>query len=344
MEIVPRRLVEEPDIALIPRAAPVVVVPLLPAVEDRLVLALIVGAAEREGVSWPRSRTSTTCRRRPECALQRVQLRAAHADVARALGDREDVGAGVVQERLETARRDCRSGSGGACPGACPSASWRSRRCMADRVKVMSASWPPSTRSTSASTVASPHSSRWLPRTHRSPGLLTGCSGGSRTSSSSSVSQPRHRRSPAAAPAPPRRSRSGRGRSARPGARPAPAASSASSQPAFSASWLSAIRYARFCASLRCSSRITGTSVQPELAGRQQPAMPGDDPALAVDQHRVGPAELDHRGRDLVHLRVAVRARVALVRAQAVDRPAARSGRRARPAAQWCERWQGSHA
>ena len=60
---------------------------------------------------------------------------------------------------------------------------------------------------------------------------------------------------------------------------------------------------------------------QPELARREQPAMAGEDAALLVDQHRVGPAELDHRRRDLIDLRVAVRARVALVRAQAVDRP-----------------------
>ena len=50
----------------------------------------------------------------------------------------------------------------------------------------MSASCPPSTRSTSVSTVASPHSRRWLPSTQRSPGLLTGSSGGSGTSSSAS--------------------------------------------------------------------------------------------------------------------------------------------------------------
>ena len=60
---------------------------------------------------------------------------------------------------------------------------------------------------------------------------------------------------------------------------------------------------------------------EPELARREQPAVAGEDAALLVDQDRVGPAELDHRGRDLIDLRLAVRARVALVRAQAVDRP-----------------------
>ena len=51
-----RRLVDEPDVALVPGAAPVVIVPCRPAVEDRLILALVVGAAEGEGVSSPRSR------------------------------------------------------------------------------------------------------------------------------------------------------------------------------------------------------------------------------------------------------------------------------------------------
>jgi hypothetical protein len=58
-----------------------------------------------------------------------------------------------------------------------------------------------------------------------------------------------------------------------------------------------------------------------ELACREQPAVAGQDTGLLINQDRVGPAELDHRGRDLIHLRLAVRARVALVRTQAVDWP-----------------------
>ncbi len=49
--------------------------------------------------------------------------------------------------------------------------------------------------------------------------------------------------------------------------------------------------------------------------------MAGQDAGVLVDQDRVGPTELDHAGRDLVDLRLAVRARVALVRAQPLDRP-----------------------
>ena len=42
----------------------------------------------------------------------------------------------------------------------------------------------------------------------------------------------------------------------------------------------------------------------------------------SVDQHRIGPAPLPDRGRDLVDLLVAVRAGVAGIRDQPADRPA----------------------
>jgi hypothetical protein len=60
---------------------------------------------------------------------------------------------------------------------------------------------------------------------------------------------------------------------------------------------------------------------EPELARSEQPTVAGEDATLLVDQHRVGPPELDHRSRDLVDLPFAVGARVALVRAQVLDRP-----------------------
>jgi hypothetical protein len=47
----------------------------------------------------------------------------------------------------------------------------------------------------------------------------------------------------------------------------------------------------------------------------------GEDTGVLIDQDRIGPPELDHRGRDLIDLRVRVRARVALVRAHPFDRP-----------------------
>jgi hypothetical protein len=64
-----------------------------------------------------------------------------------------------------------------------------------------------------------------------------------------------------------------------------------------------------------------GHLFEAQLTRREQPAVPGEDAALLVNQDRRGEPELDHTRRDLVHLRVRVRARVALVWAQALDRP-----------------------
>ena len=50
MQIIDSRLVDEPDITLIACAAPEMVGALFPAIEDGLVLALIIGASERERV------------------------------------------------------------------------------------------------------------------------------------------------------------------------------------------------------------------------------------------------------------------------------------------------------
>ena len=53
MQIVLAGLVDEPHVALVPGAAPEMFVAFLPAVEDRLVLTLVVGAAQGEGVLGP---------------------------------------------------------------------------------------------------------------------------------------------------------------------------------------------------------------------------------------------------------------------------------------------------
>ena len=151
-------------------------------------------------------------------------------------------------------------------------------------------------------TVASPQSNRCSPRTHRSPGRVTACSGSAGASSSSVRPSllPASSRSSSPSPKPiSPRSKPSSDRSA------SSSRSSSSSQPAFSASWLSASTYARFCASLMCASSITGTRSRPELPGGQHPAVPGDDPALPVDQHGIGPAELPDARRDLRHLGIA---------------------------------------
>ena len=61
MQIVPRRLVEEPDIALFAGATPVVIGALFPAVQDRFVLTLVIGAPERERVLRPDDEGGPLC-------------------------------------------------------------------------------------------------------------------------------------------------------------------------------------------------------------------------------------------------------------------------------------------
>ena len=56
---------------------------------------------------------------------------------------------------------------------------------------------------------------------------------------------------------------------------------------------------------------------------RQQPAVAGDDPALGIDQDRVGEAERADRGGDLLELPLRVGAGVARVGDKAADRPVA---------------------
>jgi hypothetical protein len=77
------------------------IVTFAPAVQYGLIHALVIGAAEREGMFRPDHERRPFAARSGEGALQGMKLRAAHADVYRALSDREDVGTGVVQERLE---------------------------------------------------------------------------------------------------------------------------------------------------------------------------------------------------------------------------------------------------
>jgi hypothetical protein len=60
---------------------------------------------------------------------------------------------------------------------------------------------------------------------------------------------------------------------------------------------------------------------QPQLPRRQPPAMPGDYAVLAVDEHRVGEAELADRAGDQRHLRLAVGAGIAGVGNERIDLP-----------------------
>jgi hypothetical protein len=75
MQIVARGLVDKPDIPLIARPAPVMIVAVTPAVQDRLVLPLVVGPAERERMLRPDHERAPLAAGRRERTLQRMQLR-----------------------------------------------------------------------------------------------------------------------------------------------------------------------------------------------------------------------------------------------------------------------------
>jgi hypothetical protein len=75
MEIIFDRLVDEPDVALVAVAAPIMVSPFLPAIEDRLILALIVRAAQCETVLGPDDESRPMSARLGEGGLERVQFR-----------------------------------------------------------------------------------------------------------------------------------------------------------------------------------------------------------------------------------------------------------------------------
>jgi hypothetical protein len=62
-------------------------------------------------------------------------------------------------------------------------------------------------------------------------------------------------------------------------------------------------------------------SIEAKLTRGQQPAMAGNDAALPIDQDRIGPAELDNRGRDLRNLVVVVCTGVARIGDQPVEGP-----------------------
>ena len=62
---------------------------------------------------------------------------------------------------------------------------------------------------------------------------------------------------------------------------------------------------------------------EPELPRRQHPAVTGDDAVRAVDQHRIGPAELADRAGDQRHLRLGMGAGVPGVGDQVADRAVA---------------------
>ena len=156
----------------------------------------------------------------------------------------------------------------------------------------------------------------------RSPVLVTGTTGGGGASSASSP-RPASAAASSRSSSIPEKPSTSKSTTASSRMRAISAASSASSQPEFSAIWLSAIRRARACAGREMTEPQHRHGGQPELLRGHDAAVAGDQHALGVDQHRVHEAELGDGGGDLRHLRRGMGARVLGIGHEGCDRQAA---------------------
>src|SRR6266404_9130159 len=98
MQIIDARFVQAPHIALISCATPVVSAALPPTIQNRLVLALIIGSAQGKRVFVPDHKSGPMAPRLSERLVQRVELRRRHADVDGTASHRKQIDACVIQE------------------------------------------------------------------------------------------------------------------------------------------------------------------------------------------------------------------------------------------------------
>jgi hypothetical protein len=82
IKVIPRRLVEVPDIPLVARTAPVMLYASLPAIEHGFELLMIVCAAQRKGVLGPDDGAGPFAARFLPGAMQRWPLGGRHANIA----------------------------------------------------------------------------------------------------------------------------------------------------------------------------------------------------------------------------------------------------------------------
>ena len=96
---------------------------------------------------------------------------------------------------------------------------------------------------------------------------------------------------------------------------------SSSSHPAFRASWLSAMMYARFCASAQVIQDNYRYFLELQLARGEQAAMAGDDASLGIHQNRVVEPEGHDAGGDLSDLGIGVGSGIPGKRNEPIQRP-----------------------
>jgi len=90
-----RRLIHQPDISLVAVPAPVMTDSFSPTIEDGLILSLVVGTADGEGVLGPDDKGGPVAAHSNKGFLQRCVVRIRHADVNRAVGKLQHIFAGL---------------------------------------------------------------------------------------------------------------------------------------------------------------------------------------------------------------------------------------------------------
>src|SRR5579862_1598677 len=101
MHIVNVRLVDEPNVALVPRTTPEVFRSLPPTVQDWFILPLVVRTPEREDVLRPNHECGPVAAGGFKSCFQRVQLRRRHADINCSFVELQKVMASVSEKTPE---------------------------------------------------------------------------------------------------------------------------------------------------------------------------------------------------------------------------------------------------
>src|SRR5438105_6289703 len=92
----------KPHVPLVASPAPIVFLPLLPAVQNRFILPLIVGPSECEPIFCPDQECRPMATRRSEPLVEGVQLAGAHAYIDWPSADRQELYTSRIHKFFET--------------------------------------------------------------------------------------------------------------------------------------------------------------------------------------------------------------------------------------------------
>ena len=90
-----------PNVGLVSVTTPIVSLVAHPAVEDRLILSLIIGPAQGKGILGPNDKGGPFAAGFHKCRIKSVQFGRTHANVSGTLAIHQHIGAGIIKELLE---------------------------------------------------------------------------------------------------------------------------------------------------------------------------------------------------------------------------------------------------